>query len=445
MLQAFKALIENRSISDLPWEGFLDHPHLHPARAVVYSTHKSLYQVLRHYNLVKKMGMLFRCESGENLKIQIQPIFILGEEPEFRTSNGKSETIKDLSVQNRKITDVIKKLKVEVEDAADVFPEVLIRQEEDVQGLTGKPDLIIIYRLTSALWEVLPRIAGLEIPIVFFLGEGSLWHTFEALEYLQSFSTVMLSHNYKDVKDKIEACKLKNQLEDSRILAFVPDIPSYSKFLEARYLPAKIREKLGFDIEIIGKEEMLEKCSHMNGREIAREWMDKADKVVEPTLEDVENVARLSLTLKDFVKEKDAAGIAISCSPRMAPLQAPCIALSKLRDDGTPAACEVDLFSAITMLMLQAISGKPAFMGNVVDIDDVANTIVISHCSMPFKMDGYTSQPYIFRMYHQYKFLGSLTAYSELKTGQKGTIARIGRELTTMLIMRGKIVDQKDG
>jgi len=389
--------------------------------------------------------VLCRRGTGENLKIRIQPIFILGEEPEFRTPNGKSETIKDLSVQNQKIAEITRKLRTEVEDVAEVFPEVVVRQEADVQSLTRKPDLTIIYRLTSALWEILPKIAELKIPIIFFVGEGSLWHTFETLEYLQSISHVMLCCDYKDVREKIKACKIKNRLKNSKILAFVPDIPSYSEFLEARYLPPKIKEKLGFDVEVIGKEEMLEKHSRMDGREIAKEWMDKAERVVEPTIEDVENVAKLYLTLKDFVKEKDATAIAISCSPRMVPLRVPCIALSKLRDEGTPAACEVDLFSAITMLMLHTVCGKPAFMGNIIDVDSVKNTIDISHCAMPFKMDGHTSQSYTFRMYHEYKFLGSLTAYTKLKMGQKVTIARIGRELTTMLIMSGDIVDQKDG
>lgn len=379
------------------------------------------------------------------MKIRIQPIFILGEEPEFRTPDGKSETVKDLSVQNRKIAEVMRKLRIEVEDVAEVFPEALVRQEADVQSLARKPDIIIIYRLTSALWEILPKIAESKIPIIFFVGEGSLWHTFEALEYLQGVSHVMLCCDYKDVKEKIKACKIKNQLKNSKILAFVPDILSYSKFLEARYLPPKIKEKLGFDIEVIGKEEMLEKHSRMDGREIAKEWMDKAKKVVEPTIEDVENVAKLYLTLKGFVKEKDATAVAISCSPRMAPLQAPCIALSRLRDEGTPAVCEVDLFSAITMIMLNAVCGRPAFMGNVADIDSGANTIAISHCAMPFKMNSRTPQSYTLRMYHEYKFLGSLTAYTELKIGQKVTIARIGRELTRMLIMSGEIVDQKDG
>jgi len=48
-------------------------------------------------------------------------------------------------------------------------------------------------------------------------------------------------------------------------------------------------------------------------------------------------------------------------------------------------------------------------------------------------------------MYHQHKFLGSVTAFTKLKMGQMVTLARIGKELSTMLIMRGEIVDQKDG
>lgn len=73
-------------------------------------------------------------EAGENLKVGIKPVFILGEEPKFRTPTGKSETIKDVSVQNRKITEIMKQLTTEVKEVAEVFPEIIIRQEAYVQS-----------------------------------------------------------------------------------------------------------------------------------------------------------------------------------------------------------------------------------------------------------------------------------------------------------------------
>ncbi len=378
-------------------------------------------------------------------KIRLQPVFVLGEEPEFLTGVGTKETIKDPSLQNQKIAEIVNRLRQEVGDLAYVHAEVVIRTDADIQSLMVDADILLIYRLTTNLLESLLKIAQLKIPIIFFAKEGSMWHTLEAPEYLPNVSQIMVCHDYKDVEDKIRACYTKNKLKGSKILAFVPDILQYQKFLEARYRPSSIKDWLGFDVEIIGKEEMLEKFHKMSGTEIGEKWISEAEKVVEPSFEDVENVAKLYLTLKAFCSERRANAVAISCNPRMEPMHVPCLAISKLRGEGLPAACEVDLYSAVTMTLLYSVSGKPAFMGNVVNVDATTNTIAISHCAMPFVMDGSTQQPYTLRSYHDMRFRGSVTAYVKLKRGQKVTIARMGKGLREMLIMGGEIVDQKDG
>jgi len=376
--------------------------------------------------------------------MRIQPVFILGEEPEMRRQDGTSEIIKDESLQNQKIDEILDELKSEVKDVADVLPEIVVRKETDMKGMS-KADLIIVYRMTGALWEALPKVAGLNVPTIFVVGKSVVWHAMEALEYLQNASHVIVSSSYEDVKEKIKACKIKKELVNSKILAFVPDVQSYSEFLNARYLPLKINDVLRFAFELIGKEELVQKYEAVEGSEIAKRWIGEAEKIVEPVFEDVVNVAKIYLALKDFVKEKRAKALAISCSPRMSPIRAPCIALSKLRDEGIPAACEVDLYSAATMMMLQAVSGRPAFMGNIVNLDTASNIVGISHCAMPFKMNGAEKQSYSLRNYHGERFLGSLTAYTELRKGQGVTLARIGRGLNEMLIVRGEIVSQKDG
>jgi len=61
---------------------------------------------------------------------------------------------------------------------------------------------------------------------------------------------------------------------------------------------------------------------------------------------------------------------------------AACAPLSFLTDSGTPGACEADAYGALTGLLLQTVSGRAAFLADLVDIDSEANTAAFWHCGM---------------------------------------------------------------
>ncbi|MEM3465067.1 MAG: hypothetical protein QW566_01210 [Candidatus Jordarchaeales archaeon] len=46
------------------------------------------------------------------------------------------------------------------------------------------------------------------------------------------------------------------------------------------------------------------------------------------------------------------------------PLPVPCFAYVTLRDEAVPAACEADIISLLSMIILHYLTGKPSFMGN---------------------------------------------------------------------------------
>lgn len=67
-----------------------------------------------------------------------------------------------------------------------------------------------------------------------------------------------------------------------------------------------------------------------------------------------------------------------------------CLACSLLNDEGIPAGSEGDLQAIMTLLMSQALTGQPCFIGNPAFIDTRNNDILLSHCSIPTKMtDSY--------------------------------------------------------
>ncbi len=59
---------------------------------------------------------------------------------------------------------------------------------------------------------------------------------------------------------------------------------------------------------------------------------------------------------------------------------AACGASSLLNDELTPASCEADVNGTLTQLMLQWLSGEPAFDTDLVNFDLAADTAVLWHC-----------------------------------------------------------------
>jgi len=99
----------------------------------------------------------------------------------------------------------------------------------------------------------------------------------------------------------------------------------------------------------------------------------------------------------------------------------------------------------LSMVILNYIANKPCFMGNTfVDMTD--ETLIISHCVCPRKMEGYNTKPapYTLRRYHKEKFTGSLTAFVKMEVGEEVTICRLSGDLKTMLLAKGNIVDCVD-
>lgn len=88
------------------------------------------------------------------------------------------------------------------------------------------------------------------------------------------------------------------------------------------------------------------------------------------------------LTLKELAQAERLDGLAIRCWPEFFTELgcAACGAMSLLSDELTPCSCEADVNGTITQLILQWLSGEPAFGTDVVGFDLAADNAVIWHC-----------------------------------------------------------------
>jgi len=180
--------------------------------------------------------------------------------------------------------------------------------------------------------------------------------------------------------------------------------------------------------------------------DLAAEWLRGAERVVEPTEEDLQRSARWYWAIRRTLDEHGAGAVAVGCVDLRERLKAtPCLAFVKLNDEGIPAACEGDLTALMTMIFLSHLADRPTFMGNIVYANPRENLLDINHCVLPFCMDGHAerSKPYTLRGYHD---LGhGATATYDPGTGQEVTVARFDTPLRELVFLRGTVISCPEG
>ena len=88
--------------------------------------------------------------------------------------------------------------------------------------------------------------------------------------------------------------------------------------------------------------------------------------------------------LRDLSQAEGLGGLAVRCWPEFFTEMgcAACGAMSIMSDDGVPCSCEADVNGTITQIMLQAVSGKPAFGTDLVSANLEEDTVVVWHCGL---------------------------------------------------------------
>lgn len=102
------------------------------------------------------------------------------------------------------------------------------------------------------------------------------------------------------------------------------------------------------------------------------------------TNDQIDRSARLYKAYKDYIEENKIGALASRCWPDFfTRYKAPvCGVLSVLNDELISAACEGDIYGALSMYIGNVLSNKPVFFGDPVHIDEDENLIFFWHCGM---------------------------------------------------------------
>ncbi len=292
-----------------------------------------------------------------------------------------------------------------IDESIKVPDEMLLSLDKLNAFLDGKnPDLLIVQNITFAnaayISEVLRKF---DAPVLLWtlrepvidggrLRLNSLTGAYSAANALKGFGRafeyIFGSPEENRVQDKIRAvynaARVKKALKSLNVLQ-VGHTPQGFGF--GRALDIEMMQTFGANLLSIEARELIDSAKAYSDDEI-KEYLSDAKKRIN-ALDDIDeknvlDFARLYKAYADYVKANNIGALSSRCWPDFftsfgTPV---CSVLGILNDLGVSSACEADTYGALSMFVSQYLTGKAAFFGDPVSMDENENTLTFWHCGM---------------------------------------------------------------
>jgi len=180
-------------------------------------------------------------------------------------------------------------------------------------------------------------------------------------------------------------------------------------------------------------------------KRMAQAYIHSAKAIRGPTEQDVINGIKSYIVARDFLEREEADGITMDCLGALGgtKVSLPCIAWSRMLDDGVPAACEADIGAALTHALVQYLFDRPGFQQDPV-ADTAKDCLIGAHCTCPTRLKGFDAppEPYVLSYHHGKRDAVPVPAW---RAGQRITVADIvpgdsGETPPEMIISTGTVV-----
>ena len=240
-------------------------------------------------------------------------------------------------------------------------------------------------------------------------------------------------------------------LSGKRALIFAEPFDSATKpspNLTAEY----VKERTGVEMMFRPLAALQVTVSHVDesrARAEMKRWVEGAVGATEPAPEAVLGACRLYIALRDIVDREGLAGVSVDCvhftfsdEPL---LPHPCLAFSRLRDEGIAAPCEADAPAMLSEMLLEGIAQKPAFMGNVKEIDTTESTMMLTHCVAPLTMQGGGTEPAPYELKHYHDLARGAAMQVVLPIGSAVTIGAFSEDLSDFALWSGAVIETGSG
>ena len=341
------------------------------------------------------------------------------------------------------------KLKDELFDV-DFVVEQLVSSPEQMLQLKDKlneVDGILAIHLTIWIGQILNAVLEQGKPTVVFAApySGHEWVGYGNLLRQEKGAQMecILTSDYRELAFAVRPFRAIHHLREAKILNLTTN--PFEEYAE------KVKQKFGTEIKRIELDRVIKAYNTVSDTEAQEEtarWIKKAEKVVEPSKEDVFKSCKLALAFEKLLDEENSTVMTVDCYGSMwdktIRLPAyPCVGLARLNNMGLGGICESDLRSAMTHIIFQGLAGKPGFISDPT-VDEGKNSIILAHCMGTMNMDGPNKPPHSYKLRTVMERQEGVVPQVKMRIGQKVTQAiLIGTDL--MHYFTGEIIDTPVG
>jgi len=305
-----------------------------------------------------------------------------------------------------------------------------------------KPDALLICPMgIFSPWDRAQKVlAATKLPTLIFTQIGTSFTMNTAPLATRPGIYLVSSLDIGDVRPGLEMVKTAKSLQQSTLLVLGRNAYQKTVFKDDIFgsTGTKLKFVSGQDyVNVYNKTPVTKEVEAL-----AKEVIKEAKQFKEVTEADVVQAARHYFASKRLLAENGADGLTSNCLNLCRQVGTPCLGFSRLMDEGVAAGCESDIGSAMTMMLIHGLLGRPGYMADPL-VDTTQNLFANAHCNCPTRLDGFDRprEAYILRSHHAGGQWVSLQVLWRL--GQVFTLSRFHRP-DMLIVDRAKVVCNYD-
>lgn len=253
-----------------------------------------------------------------------------------------------------------------------------------------KPAAVLLMPLHMDRWAMVDKIAqaGLQTIIFAPLGTCFTGHLAPSSKLPKVYLASSGDFELKPIRFGLNMVRTAHEISRMRIAVIAGD---QSK--------DEVLEPLGLAIRRIPRQRFVDVLQGIGETPdvlaMAQEYRKSAQKVVEPSKQDLINASRNYFTALRIIEEAKCDGVTMDCLGAVfdRDIQSPpCLAWSRLLDAGIPAICEADTNAIMSNTLCLKLLNKPGFMQDPVP-ETVNNTLIGAHCVCATRLNGLNQPP----------------------------------------------------
>jgi hypothetical protein len=263
-----------------------------------------------------------------------------------------------------------------------------------------KPDAVVVVPLHMDRWGHVDTIAKAGFPTIIFAGMGVCFtgHIQEIARRPKVYLISTGDFDLQAVRYGLKMVKTHQNMKDLRVLVIRGNETAERKV-----------ENLGSTLKFIPRQAFPDEFNRTPDTDevkaIAEDYSKRAQNIVEPSQRDILNGAKCYVVSKKLMQQYDCNAITNDCLGLIADRQmptGPCLAWSKLLDQGVSAACEADIDASLSHALICSLLGRPGFQQDPVP-ETEKNNFIGAHCTCATRLFGYDkpSVPFILRSHSE--------------------------------------------